>query len=251
MKLHTKPLKLALWVSAVLVCSLTACDSLRDLSKVDLNSLTQEIVMSKSPCYGRCPVFRLTIYDGGIASFDGERYTERIGQWVKKLDKEQYEDILSDFRKANLWQFNNVYRGEYYDAPTVSITYHEEGDVKTILGKDGRPYQVLELEAMLDDLARSSGWEQVGGNNNNYGLPENIIANELIVQLLDGRDGNMWVRQYRKQEMEVLERVSPTGNYWRVRYNPDLKPPQEMLTTVRKDMEVIGAEFNKNLEMRR
>lgn len=250
MKQHLSPLK---HTSLALLCfalSLAGCGTFGDLTKVDLNELTQVIEMSKSPCQGRCPVFRLAIYEGGIVSFDGERYTERIGLWVKKLEKERYEDILRKFRVANLWQFNNVYRGEYFDAPTVSITYYEEGDVKTVIGKDGRPYQVLELEALLDDLARSSGWEKVGGETNNYGLPPSYIANELIVQLMDGRDGNMWVRQYRRQEMEVLERVSPSGNYWRVRYNPGLMAPEEMLRLVRSDREVIGAEFNKKLEMR-
>ncbi len=250
MKQHLNPMKLSARMMWVVALSLSSCSTFGDLTKVDLNELTQVVEMSKSPCYGRCPVFRLTIYENGIVSFDGERYTERVGLWVKELEAERYDEILRAFRKANLWRFRNVYRGEYYDAPTVSITYYEEGDVKTIVGKDGRPYQVLELEAMLDNLARSEGWMQIGGESGNYGLPENIIANELIVQLREGHDGNRWVRQYRKQEMEVLERVSPSGNYWRVRYNPDIKSPEEMLAMVRRDLEVVGAEFNKKLELR-
>ncbi len=250
MKQHLIPRKRTCPALLFLVLSLAGCGTFGDLTKVNLNEQTKLIEMAKSPCQGRCPVFRLTIYEGGIASFDGERYTERVGLWVKKLEKETYEDILRKFRVANLWQFKDVYRGEYFGAPTVSITYHEEGDVKTIIGKDGRPYQVLELEALLDDLGRSSGWQKVGGESDNYGLPPNYIAHELIVQLLDSRDGNVWVRQYRRQEMEVLERISPSGNYWRVRYNPGIMAPEEMLRLVRSDREVIGAEFNKKLEMR-
>lgn len=248
MKSHLNPLSLSLVAAFFLFCSLSGCVTTRNLSKVDLNKLSRVIEMSKSPCYGRCPVFTLSIYEGGIASFKGDRYTVRTGLWVKQLDKETYEDLLRAFRGANLWQFDNVYRGEYYDAPTVSITYYEEGDVKTILGKDGRPYQVLQLEAILDDLARSEGWEQLGSNN--FGLPENVIPNELIVQLLDGRDGAMWVRQYKRQEMEIVERISPVSNYWRIRYNTDIIPPQEMLAKVRQDLEVVGAEFNKKLSAR-
>ncbi len=206
------------------------------------------IEMSKSPCYGRCPVFTLTVYEKGIVSYRGERYTPRTGLWIKKLDKPTYQALLEAFRQANLWQFDNAYRGEYFDAPTVAITYYEEGDVKTITGKDGRPAQVLALEALLDDITLLDGWKQI--SKPNHGLPENVIPNELIVQLVDGRDAVMWVRQYRRHEMQVVERITPAGNYWLVRYNAETTDPESMLAKVRDDAEVIGAEFNKKLSMR-
>ncbi len=250
MKQHTNPLSLSLLacISYFVFSNMSGCRTLRELSENDLNKMVTVIEMSKSPCYGRCPVFNLTIYEGGLTSYRGVRYTPRTGLWVKQLDKTTYESLLQEFRKTNLWQFDNVYRGEYYDAPTVSITYYEEGDVKTIVGKDGRPYHVLALEALLDDVARLDGWKQIGGSTSK--LPENVITNELIVQLREGRDGNSWVRQYRRQEMEVLERVTPNGNYWLVRFNADTTLPEEMLAKVRSDAEVVGAEFNKKLNER-
>ncbi|HMO38277.1 MAG TPA: DUF6438 domain-containing protein [Saprospiraceae bacterium] len=238
--------RLCVWLGLLL--TLTACDTNRALLRTDFNRETRVIEMAKSPCYGRCPVFRLTVYASGLVSFDGERYTERTGFWVKKMDKNEYQNLLRAFRNANLWQFDNVYRGEYYDAPTVTISYYEEGDLKTIIGKDGRPNKVLELEALLDDLARTDGWVQIGATN--YGLPENVIADELIVQLHDGRDGPMWTRKYRRYEMEVVRQVAPQGNYWLCRYNPAAAPPEEMLSMVRADREVIGAEFNKKISAR-
>lgn len=248
MKSHFNPWNLGFIALFFLLCSMSGCVTTRNLSKIDLNKLNKVIEMSKSPCYGTCPVFTLTIYEDGIASFRGERYTQRTGLWARQFDKNELEEMVSAFRKANLWQFNNVYRGEYYDAPTVSITYYEEGDVKTIVGKDGRPYQVLELEAMLDDAARSEGWQQLSGDN--HGFPPNVITDEIIVELKNGRDGAMWARQYRRYEMEIVERISPTGNYWLVRYNAEATPPQEMLEKVRSDLEVMGAEFNKKLTVR-
>ncbi|MDX1938966.1 MAG: DUF6438 domain-containing protein [Saprospiraceae bacterium] len=248
MKSYFNPGSLSLIAIFFLFCSMSGCITTRNLSKVDLTELNKVIEMSKSPCYGRCPVFTFSIYENGVASFKGDRYTERIGLWVKQFSKDELEEMLSAFRVANLWQFNNVYRGEYYDAPTVTITYYEEGDVKTIVGKDGRPYQVLELEAMLDNAARSEGWQQITGDN--HGFPPNVITNEIIVELKEGRDGKMWIRQYRRYEMEIVERISPTGNYWLVRYNAEATAPEEMLEKVRNDVEVMGAEFNKKLNLR-
>lgn len=234
----------ALCLFLVSIAPLTA----QSLKKVKFEKLDRFIEMSKSPCYGRCPVFRLTVYDKGIVSYEGERNTPRLGLYAKRLDKVTYDNLLATFQQVNLWQFKDVYRGEYADAPTVSISYYEEGDNKTIIGKDGRPTKVLELEALLDDIGNSQGWELIRAAES--GLPDNIISDELIVQLHNGKGGREWARKYRKQEMEMVESIAPDTNYWLFRYNPEVVPPEQMLARVRGDSEVIGAEFNKKLERR-
>lgn len=221
----------------------------QSLKKIKLNRLDRVIEMTKNPCNGRCPAFTLVIYEKGIVSYEGKRNTPRLGLYVKQLDKNTYDQLLSTFKKVNLWQYDNVYRGMYPDAPTVSITYHEEGDVKTIVGKDGRPYAILELEAMLDNIANGDSWELRSAAPASA-LPENVISDELIVQLQDGTTPTAWVRKYRRQEVEVVQNISKESNYWLVRYNTKVVPPVEMLAKVREDGDVVGAEFNKRIELR-
>lgn len=221
----------------------------QSLKKVKLNRLDRVIEMTKSPCSGRCPVFTLVIYEKGIVSYEGKRNTPRLGLYVKRLDQSTYDQLVNTFKKVNVWQYDNIYRGMYPDAPTVAITYHEEGDVKTIVGKDGRPYAILEMEALLDNIANGDGWELRSAAPSSA-LPENVISDELIVQLQNGTSANSWVRKYRRQEVEVVQNISKDSNYWLVRYNTKMVPPVEMLAKVREDGEVVGAEFNKRVELR-
>ena len=250
MKLYSSPEKLR--KSLLIFCAillLTEPMPAQNLKKLKLNRLDRVVEMTKSPCYGRCPAFTLVIYEKGIVSYDGKRNTPRLGLYVKKLDNTTYQNLVSTFKKVNIWQFDNVYRGMYPDAPTVTISYHEEGDVKTILGKDGRPYPILELEAMLDNIANSDGWELLKAPPASA-LPDNVIADELIVQLQNGMTASSWIRKYRRQEVEVVQNISKESNYWLVRYNSKMVPPVEMLAKVRGDGDVVGAEFNKKVEMR-
>lgn len=250
MKLYLSSRKLT---NAILIfCSLFICTvpaTAQNLKKVKLNRLDRVIEMTKAPCYGRCPVFTLVIYEKGMVSYEGKRNTPRLGLYVKRLDPKTYDQLLSTFKKVNLWQYDNVYRGMYPDAPTVSITYHEDGDVKTIVGKDGRPYAIQELEAMLDNIGNSDGWELRSAAPASS-LPDNVISDELIVQLQNGTSANNWVRKYRRQEVEVVQNISKDSNYWLVRYNSKVVPPVEMLAKVREDGDVVGAEFNKRMELR-
>ena len=73
------------------------------------------IEMSKGPCYGNCPVYTLTVFGNGLASYKGERNTDRLGTYVKKLDKAQMERLRREFKNANLWQYRDVYTGRIPD----------------------------------------------------------------------------------------------------------------------------------------
>lgn len=228
---------------------LSACTT-QNLQSVRLEELSKVVEISKSPCAGYCPVFTMTIYKGGIVSYKGERFTEKNGLYVKKLSAAEMETIVAEFSKSNLWQFKNAYRSEFYDTQTVSITYWEEGDNKSIIGKDNRPQKVLELEKMLDGIANADGWEQRGKSDDNYGLPQEFIVDQLIVQLKPGIDTKRWARKYYLQEMELLESIASDSNYWLFVFNPKNKHPQAMLDMVRNDSDVINVEFNKRLSLR-
>ena len=208
----------------------------------NLNELTKVIEMSKGPCYGSCPIFTITVYDNGAVTYKGERFTNKNGLSIKILSKSKRQSLLSEFADADLWQYRDVYRSQIPDLQTVTLTYYDEGDIKSIVGRDGRPSIVLRLEKMLDEIADSDDWKLI--EKASYGLPAHVVADELIVQLIDAVEPTTWVKKYAKQKMTVVKSL-PNGLYWIVKYNADIMPPREMLGFIRKDDFVLSAEFNK------
>ena len=230
---------LAFYLSAALIFS--SCQT--NLKQVDLQKLATVIEMAKGPCYGRCPVFTLKIYENGTATYNGEKYTDKAGLHIKQLDKEQFKNLQGQFRQANLWQYDNVYRGQIPDLQTVTITYYEEGDYKTITGKDGRPEAVRRLEEELDAVANGGGWQLK--EKPDYNLPAGAIAEELIVQLNHGIEVYRWVRKFREHDLKVVEEIGRDRNYWLLSYDTNSIAPPMMLAKVRADADVVGVEFNK------
>lgn len=239
------PGSLLLFISLPFFFAMT-CQSVT--KNTNLDELNKVIEMEKGPCYGNCPVFTLTVYDNGIVSYRGERFTERRGLYRLDIGRKGAEDLKQAFAAANLWQYPDAFKAQIPDLPTITLTYYEGDRTKTIRGKDGRPESVLKLEQMLDEITARQGWKQIEAADT--GLPEGFIANELIVQLDPGIKGEIWVRLYAKQEMKTVKQLAANGNYWLVSFNTDIIPPQEMLRWVRQDPDVLGAEFNKQLEMR-
>jgi hypothetical protein len=124
------PRGLRLFMMVCITCSFASC--VTDVRKIRLEELNKVVEISKGSCYGRCPVFTLTIYQDGIASYLGERFTDRMGLYVKRLDKEVFANLEKEFREANLWQYQNVYKSRIADLQSVTLTYYEEGDIKAI-----------------------------------------------------------------------------------------------------------------------
>ncbi|MEM1216042.1 MAG: DUF6438 domain-containing protein [Bacteroidota bacterium] len=216
----------------------------RPLTTDDLNKLEPRMKMFKGPCFGSCPVYTLTIYENGIASYEGQRFTDRMGLHTKLLDRTTYQALLKAFDEADMWSFQNAYKAQIPDLATVTITYYKDGESKAVKGKDGRPAKIVELDKMLTQIAESSGWEQQT-DNGNYGLSEDMIADELLVNLSNQVDPNVWVIQYAKQDLQIVKRISPNSPYWVFRFNPDRMSPNDMLATIRRDAYVLSAEFNR------
>ncbi|MCB0585727.1 MAG: hypothetical protein KDD06_10455 [Phaeodactylibacter sp.] len=214
-------------------------------ANMNLGSMNKVIEMTKGPCYGRCPVFTLTVYDKGIVSYKGERYTDRLGTYVKKLEKEDLERLLREFKNANLWQYKDAYRGRIPDMQSVSITYYEGSRKKTVTGKEIRPNSVKWLESLLDQVAQSNiGWVQKEAPQDN--IPDYLIPNELVVELAEGIDPEEWAKSYVQADMLLEKRLNDT-EYWIFSFDDGLITPEVMLEQVRMDEDVISAEFNKQI----
>lgn len=249
MKIHQNTTLTTLTIIiAALSVVFTASTCWSTKTSTNLESLTKIIEMKKGPCFGRCPVFTLSIYDNGLASYEGERFTDRLGVYIKPLSSNQFKQIKDAFVDANIWQYNDVYRGRIPDLQTVTIIYNEGNDSKSVMGKDGRPDVIMELEAMLDDVVNEEGWELKEKPESD--LPDNVVPYELIVQIDSGIDINAWARKYSKQSMQVVKSLSPNGYFWLVSFDDQVIPPRQMLEFVRNDSDVVSAEFNKKLDRR-
>jgi len=230
----------------VLLVSWTACTilPLKKVTSIDLSQLDPLATMEKGPCFGQCPVYILKIYDNGVASYEGKQFTELEGLHVKRISNNELEELQSTLETANLFRFQDAYRSRLPDLQSVKITYYTDDRYKSIIGKDGRPQEVMEIQKLLENIVESGGWEKKEAKKDSD-LPNYIVENQMRVQLMDGVDINAWVRRYRRQEMEIVRSISANTNYWLVEFNAEQNDPEEVLAVVQADLQVVNAEFNR------
>lgn len=233
-------------ISFIALAFILMASTCRPFGSQDLDKLKPLVELKKGPCFGSCPVFKMIIYEGGMMSYEGERFTDRIGMHTKRLDVETFKAVIGAFKEADIWQYQNAYKAQIPDLPTVTVVYHKDGNTKSIKGKDGRPAKIVELGKMLDKIAKSSGWEPQLNSTSQH-LPKGTISDELIVNLARDVDPSVWIIQFSRQEMNIVKRISPSSPYWLFRFNAHTMDPKEMLERVRRDPYVLSAEFNKEV----
>lgn len=140
--------------------------------------------MKRSGCYGRCPVYDLTVQPDGEIIFEGKNWTETVGKADDKLSEEQLENLVLEIEKANFFSLENVYDWDSgncpelaSDMPGVNLTINLNGKEKTInhyhgcFDKDnssaGKPVNIAErifpqqlynLENGIDEIIGTKRW---------------------------------------------------------------------------------------------
>lgn len=225
------------------IFSLASCNTI--LKDTKLEDLDEVVSMSMGPCYGNCPVYSLTVYNNGIVAYVGERFTDKRGTYIRDIGRKALKKLKQELVAANLWEFPSAFKSQIPDLATVTIEYFADGRSKVIRGKDGRPPQVLKIQELLEQIANEGEWKQQSAPE--MGLPEDYIANELVVQLDPDVQPEQWSRQYSRMDVKVVKRLNPANSSWLIRFNTDAMHPNEMLRTMRKDPDVLNVEFNKSL----
>jgi hypothetical protein len=212
---------------------------------MDLSNTPVVAILEKGPCYGRCPVFTLTLYDNNIAIYEGKRFTDKEGTWMRKLDKGEIASLREKFRVADFFNLPRVYPSRIPDMATVTITYHEEGRSWTVMGKEGRPEAVLGLEQDLDNIANTGSWVVQAGSS-----AEVAPNNEIIVQLHPETQVPVWLEKYVAFEVDAVKKLTPQANNWLIVFNASKISAEELLRQLQTDPDVLGAQINLPLEPR-
>lgn len=213
------------------------------IEKIPLEDVAPVIKMSKGASNSRNPVYDICFYENRIVEYQGKRYTPKMGTWVRKLTEEEWSRLQQKMKSTNIWSYPSFTRSRVPDLPMVTITQYDDGDSKSVAGKENRPPAIMDLEMTLDNLANKDGW--VLKKAMDFGLPADRVPNQLLVQLKPGVYASNWIYKYAKQQMQILAELPQKSNYWLVGFDPTATQPKEMENLLSYDKQILDFEFNK------
>ncbi|MEM9836455.1 MAG: DUF6438 domain-containing protein [Bacteroidota bacterium] len=227
---------------------------LPDASNLDNYQL--RATYAQGPCFGRCPVYSLKLYDNGLVIYEGQRFTDMPGTWSKVISRSETAAIIDSFTRVDISRYPTSFPSRLPDASikTVSFVTAPYNTSYSTSWREECPDLLAQLGTMMERLANTGGFKQVSDSirtgDNLFGNPISVAKEELIVHLKRGTNVNAWLVKYGKQNVTLKERLNPNGDYYVIFADPNYMGADELLGFIRQDEDVISAQRNGRVSPR-
>ncbi|NNF02213.1 MAG: hypothetical protein HKN22_05975 [Bacteroidia bacterium] len=118
--------------------------------------------LERTPCYGKCPVYKIEIYDNGLVTYEGIRFTEKIGKYYGIIKEIEVQAIIDMALEIGYFEMADVYPTDEtppQDLPQT-ITMVTNGDVtQKVINKNYNSPEILKkLENYIDETVAGVDW---------------------------------------------------------------------------------------------
>ncbi len=203
--------------------------------------------LEMGPCFGYCPVYRLSFHNDGWMVYEGKRFVEKTGLDSVRISAEELAGLREKLAAVDLWQYPDRIPTNLADAPYGTLTAWKNGASKSVAGTIDRPEPLLSLEKMMIDIGTAHGFELKKGVNPNR--PPAKDRPELLVKFKpDANAGNV-LGQITELDVRLVRRTGPE-NIWVVSYDPAQIKAKDLIALVKTLEGVEEAQENGKAEER-
>lgn len=210
----------------------------------------------QGPCFGRCPVYTLSLYQNGLLLYEGERFTDMPGTWYKLLGRAEVAALIDSFTVADMSRFPLSFPSNVPDASVNTLTFVDVKQQKTYRTsfREEAPKELKYLAERMAGMAAVGGFRQyvdtIRTGETFFGQPIELKKEELLVHLYPEVNPQAWIIKYSKQNASIKERLTPNGHYYLLLADPNSMPTDELLELLRQDRDVISAQRNQQVTPR-
>ena len=133
-----------------------------------VDSAVPVATLERTPCFGTCPVYQVSIFRNGAVRFVGTRHVTHQGVATDSISPGAVDSLAAELDAAGYFGFADDYVldapacGLYAtDSPTVTTSLTTKGRTKRVrhdYGCSGAPPELHRLEQRIDEVAGTSRW---------------------------------------------------------------------------------------------
>ncbi|MEQ8624658.1 MAG: DUF6438 domain-containing protein [Vicingaceae bacterium] len=119
--------------------------------------------IQRTPCFGRCGIYTLTVYKSGYVRYKGEKWVEKEGIYEARVTPEILDKLIDFAKEINYFELENEYDNKQVtDLPATITSVRNDEGIKTIVNRYNGPNELSEFEKYFDSLFESVNWTRVG-----------------------------------------------------------------------------------------
>ena len=120
------------------------------------------VTLERGPCFGACPVYRLTVYGDGRVSYEGIRFVRIEGTRTATISEDNVRQLIAEFYAIDYFSLHDEYtHADATDMPSATTSITIGGKTKTIIhyhGDFSTPDELTALEDKIDEIVSTRQW---------------------------------------------------------------------------------------------
>ncbi len=121
------------------------------------------ISMERTPCFGSCPSYSLTMYGNGTVMYEGFAFVAVTGVRTDQISDEKIRELVQEFYKIGYFSLQDRYEDPSTDLPSTTTSIAVAGMKKSVYRYGSGPENLVQLENKIDELARTERWIKGAG----------------------------------------------------------------------------------------
>lgn len=119
--------------------------------------------LERTPCFGTCPTYKVTIMQDGAAVYEGRRFAPREGRYTGQVDAATMQALKEEAEARGFYGMDDVYDRPVTDLPSVIIRVNADGRDKQVVGRVGPPQAFKNFTQRAEELLAPITWTKVDG----------------------------------------------------------------------------------------
>ena len=115
--------------------------------------------IERTPCYGRCPTYRINIYKSGYVIYEGIRFVEMMGTYSSRINDRKIKAIINKANEIGYFDLDDIYDSPVTDLPSTYTYLCVDGKKKTIKNRVRAPEKLREYEKFFDSVLEDMEWK--------------------------------------------------------------------------------------------
>lgn len=202
---------------------------------------------SKSPCFGRCPTYGITLLNDGTLKYNGKAHAKKLGTYETRLSDEDMRYIKNELKNIDMIALSNLPPELVVDGSNTHFVYEVPDPSLSVSWMGGIPKDLVELVNWLEKINRTATWTKISDPKTGGGYETSEISNQLIVQFKEGTDTDKWIEAYSRVGAKLKKNIDPNKNIWLISFDETMVGPYKFLRNVQGDPAVISASPNKKV----
>jgi hypothetical protein len=142
-----------------------ACSSSKKSGLSDKERLSWYLSVEQTPCFGKCPIYQMSIDGNQQVRLSAKRFLPRIGEYHAAMPDSLFNELVSLTQQATWDTYDSSYMTGYSDLPSTVVRFsNKQRDMITLTYENKlAPEPVVSIVELLQQFRTLAEWENEEG----------------------------------------------------------------------------------------